>query len=240
MDGIKKYLDAYEHPKILDIGSGKGDFIQLLDSVYHDYQEIIGIDIVDYILEMDEDAFKNNPKIKWMDKDVLDTIFPKQSFEVISLSNTLHHISDLKSLFDKMERLLKPGGILIVTELFASNDLTSKQLSHKILHSFSAKILKEMNMLHSQISSKENIIEAIKKYASLPIEEHWVLETKPYEGHVNVEYLWGLVDQLLESVKGSSKYQAYLVEAKEIKAYLKENGLSLQKQVCVILKKAVS
>lgn len=240
MDHIKKYLTKYEQPKILDIGSGKGDFIHLLDSVYQDYQEIIGIDIVDYILEMDEAAFNHNPKIKWMDKDVLDTIFPKQSFDVISLSNTLHHMSDIKSLFDKMVSLLKPGGILIVIEMFTSNELTNEQVSHKILHSFSAKILREMNIVHSQLSNKNCILETVEKNVSIPIDQHWVLETKPYENPVTVEYLWGLIDQLLESVKDSPNYKAYLKDAQGIKTYLKENGLSLQKQVCVVLKKAVS
>lgn len=240
MDGIKKYLDAYKHPKILDIGSGKGDFIQLLDSVYQDYQEIIGIDIVDYILEMDEEAFKHNPKIKWMDKDVLDTVFPEQSFDVISLSNTLHHIEDIKGLFEKMNRLLKPGGILLVIEMFTSNDLTSGELSHKILHSFSAKIFKEMNIIHSQLSNKACILQAIKDNTSLPMIENWVLDTKAYEENLSVEYLWGLIDELLVAVKDSSKFDLYLKEAEEIKIFLKKYGLSLQKQVCVVLKKAVS
>jgi ubiquinone/menaquinone biosynthesis C-methylase UbiE len=240
MDRIKEYLIEYDNPKILDIGSGKGDFIQLLDSVYQDYQEIIGIDIVDYVLEMDETAFSHNPKIKWMDKDVLDTIFPKESFDVISLSNTLHHMSDIKSLFDKMTSLLKPGGMIIVVEMFTSNDLTNEQVSHRILHSFSAKILREMNIVHSQISNLNCIIEAIEKNASLPIDQHWVLETKPYEEPVTIEYLSKLIDDLLIEVKDSPKYSSYYKEAQEIKKYLKENGLSLQKQVCVILKKAVS
>jgi len=240
MDRIKKYLEQYEHPRILDIGSGKGDFIQLVDSVYQDYQEIIGIDIVDYILEMDEKAFSQNPKIKWMEKDVLDTVFSKESFDVISLSNTMHHMEDIQSLFDKMISLLKPGGILVIVEMFTTKDLTDKEVSHQILHSFSAKILKEMHIVHSQVSDKKCVLEAIGKYASLPITEEWVLDTLPYETELTVDYLSGLIDRLVESVKDSVNYDAYVKEANDIKGYLKVHGLSLQKQVCVVLKKAVS
>nr|MDA3932461.1 class I SAM-dependent methyltransferase [Mycoplasmatota bacterium] len=117
MKNLKKYLEQYINPRILDIGSGKGDFIKLIDYIFQDYKEIISIDIVDYLLEMDESAFSDNPKIKWMDKDVLETNFPKNSFDIISLSNTLHHIKDIKSILNQMENLLKPGGMLIVNEL---------------------------------------------------------------------------------------------------------------------------
>ena len=240
MDRIKKYLEQYDRPRILDIGSGKGDFIQLLNSVYHDYEEIIGIDIVDYILEMDEKAFSENPKIKWMEKDVLDTVFSKESFDVISLSNTLHHVENIQSLFKKMVSLLKPGGMIVVVEMFSTNDITKKELSHKFLHSFSAKILKEMNIVHSQVSTQKDILNVIHQYAELPILEQWVLETKPYESTLTVEYLWHLIDKLLVSVKNCDHYDSYLKEANDIKLYLKEHGLSLQKQVCVVLKKAVS
>lgn len=236
MNRLKKYLDKFDHPRILDIGSGKGDFIHLLDSVYPDYQEIIGIDIVDYLLEMDDLAFQNNPKIKWMDKDVLEATFPKHSFDVISLSNTLHHIDDKSSLFNKMINLLKPGGILIVSEMFTSNKLTNKQVSHQILHSFSAKIISEMNMVHSQISNVDCVIEAIEKYSPLPITEYWELNTQPYEVELTYEYLAELVDKLLVAVKDSSKFDLYNKEADEIKNYLKLHGLSLQNQICVVIK----
>lgn len=236
MRELKKYLDQYESPRILDIGSGKGDFVALIDHFYQNYSEIIGIDIVDYLLEMDKSAFENNPKIKWMDIDVLDTNFPKNSFDIISLSNTLHHIKDIKGIFDRMIELLKPNGMMIVNELISTNDLSNKQLSHQLLHSFAAKIDHDINKIHSQIFTQENILESIKKYSPIPIVDYWQLETKPFDEKVSMDDLNRLIDGLLNHVKNSPKYDLYKEEAVEIKKYLEENGFSFATSICVILK----
>lgn len=237
MKELKSYLSQYKNPRILDIGTGKGDFIAMIDYVYQDYSEIIGIDIVDYLLEMDESAFESNPKIKWMDLDVLETTFPKNSFDIISLSNTLHHIKDIKSMFNQMVEMLKPGGIIILSELISSNDLSEKQISHQLLHSFAAKIDHELNKVHSQIFSKENVMQAIEMYSPLPVDAIWELETKSFDEEITLEDLYRLVDGLLKNVKDSSKFEQYKEEALEIKDYLKENGFSFSTTICVILKK---
>lgn len=237
MKELKSYLSQYKNPRILDIGTGKGDFIAMIDYVYQDYSEIIGIDIVDYLLEMDESAFESNPKIKWMDLDVLETTFPKNSFDIISLSNTLHHIKDIKSMFNQMVEMLKPGGIIILSELISSNDLSEKQISHQLLHSFAAKIDHELNKVHSQIFSKENVMQAIEMYSPLPVDAIWELETKSFDEEITLEDLYRLVDGLLKNVKDSSKFEQYKEEALEIKDYLKENGFSFATTICVVLKK---
>jgi ubiquinone/menaquinone biosynthesis C-methylase UbiE len=237
MNELKKYLNQYENPRILDIGSGKGDFIGLIDFIYQDYSEIIGIDIVDYLSEMNEAAFNHNPKIKFMDMDVLDTTFPKNSFDIISLSNTLHHIKDIKSIFDQMEALLKPGGMMIVSELISKNDLTDKQFSHQLLHSFAAKVDHELNKVHAQVFTKENVMLAIDMFSPLPVVDSWILHTHPYDEKITLEDLYDLIDQILDKVKNSSKYDLYKKEAKELKDNLKENGFSFATTVCVILKK---
>lgn len=237
MNELKKYLKQYESPRILDIGSGKGDFISLIDYIYQDYQEIIGIDIVDYLLEMDESAFKNNPKIKWMDKDVLETNFPKESFDIISMSNTLHHIKDIQSFFNQMVRLLKPNGMLIISELMTDADLNNKQISHRLLHSFVAKLDHEYNKVHSQVFTKENIFQAIDMFSPLPVVDSWQLHTVPFEEEITLKDLYAVIDRLLENVKDSKNYELYEKEAIEIKKHLKENGFSFANTLCVILKK---
>lgn len=237
MNELKKYLNEYENPRILDIGSGKGDFIGLIDFIYQDYSEIIGIDIVDYLSEMDEAAFNHNPKIKIMDMDVLDTTFPKNSFDIISLSNTLHHIKDIKSIFDQMEALLKPGGMMIISELISEKELTEGQISHQLLHSFAAKVDHELNKVHAQVFTKENVLLAIDMFSPLPMVDSWILHTHPYEEKITLDDLFDLIDQILDKVKDSSKFDLYQKEAQDLKAYLKENGFSFATTICVILKK---
>jgi len=237
MKDLKPYLEKYKNPRILDIGSGKGDFIKFIDFINQDYQEIIGIDIVDYLAEIDQFAFQNNPKIRWMDLDVLETNFPKNSFDIISLSNTLHHMTDIESVFKRMSELLKPDGILLVVEVMSSNDLSNQQLSHQILHSFAAKIDHEIGKIHAQIFTKTNILETINQFSSLAIDKYWELNTKEFDKEIMLDDLYKVIDILLNKVKDSEKYELYKKEAMEIKEYLSKNGFSYSKTLCVVLKR---
>ncbi|MCF7923641.1 MAG: methyltransferase domain-containing protein [Candidatus Izimaplasma sp.] len=236
MNELKEYLEQYPEAKILDIGTGKGDFINLIDYLYHDYSEIIGVDIIDYLLEMDKDSFKGNPKIKFINEDILNPTFPKNSFDIISLSSTFHHLTDIEETLKHMTTLLKPGGIIIISELISDN-LDKKQVSHELLHHFAAKIVREIGMIHSQTCDKKGILKAVKKYAPIPVVDYWDMTIKDLYLDVEMSTLYQIIDQLLENVKDSEQYKVFKKEADEIKLYLKENGFQLANKLCIVLKK---
>lgn len=59
----------------------------------------------------------------WLDKkhvDALNTRFPSQSFDFIVASNMIHHLAFPKIFLDECERILKPGGRLIIQEVHTS------------------------------------------------------------------------------------------------------------------------
>ena len=232
---LKKYLEQYPNAKILDIGTGKGDFINLIDYLYQDYSEIIGIDVVDYLLEMNMDTFNNNPKIKFINEDILNTTFPKKSFDVISLSNTFHHLTNIKETLKHMVTLLKPKGIIIVSESIPENS-NKRQVSHKLLHHFAAKIDREIGMIHSQTCDKNGILKAVKNYSPIPVIDYWDMMVKDYKLDIQLSRLYDIIDELLEKVKDSDQYKEYKEEAEDIKLYLKENGFQLENRLCIILK----
>ncbi len=235
MNELKKYLEQYPNAKILDIGTGKGDFIGLIDYLYQDYNEIIGIDVIDYLLEMDKESFKDNPKIRFTNEDILSATFPKQSFDIISLSNTFHHFTNIEDTLKHMVSLLKPGGIIIISELISDNS-TKQQVSHKLLHHFAAKIDREIGVIHSQTCDKEGILKSVKKYSPIPMIDYWDLMVKDYEINVKLSKLYDIIDNLLVNVKDSKQYNDYKRESEEIKKYLKANGFQLANKLCMILK----
>ncbi|MFW5889116.1 MAG: class I SAM-dependent methyltransferase [Bacillota bacterium] len=234
---LRKYLEQYPNAKILDIGTGKGDFINLIDYLYQDYFEIIGIDVVDYLLEMDERIFKGNPKIKYINEDILNTTLPKNNFDIISLSNTFHHLTNIETTLKYMKTLLKPNGIIIVSESIPDK-ANKQQVSHRLLHHFAAKIDREIGKIHSQTCDKAGIIQAVKKYSPLPIIDYWDMGVEDYELDIELSRLYEIIDELLKKVKDSKHYEEYKSEAEDIKIYLKENGFQLENKLCLILKNA--
>lgn len=98
---MNKYIEKDD--RVLEIGCGTGvsrDFIRK-DA------ELMLTDIVD------------SP---WVDKvvDALDTKFSKESFDVVFCNNMIHHVAFPKNFFREMNRILKPGGYLLIQEVNSS------------------------------------------------------------------------------------------------------------------------
>lgn len=59
----------------------------------------------------------------WLDKknvDALNSGMPSQSFEFVVASNMIHHLAFPKNFLDECQRILKPGGRLIIQEIHTS------------------------------------------------------------------------------------------------------------------------
>lgn len=100
---IKRFLSKMKEGPFIDIGSGSGRFI-------NDAQrEFFSLDI----------SQKNNSSnaIK-IEGDILHAPFRSGSFSLITLSQILEHTSSPEDVVSEMSRILKPGGILLITVPF--------------------------------------------------------------------------------------------------------------------------
>ena len=106
--------------RILDFGCGNGSLIRHLLATFPD-TEIWGTDSSSLSLEI---AKRDNPNMKSVsDKDI-----PVGYFELIIISNVLHHVheSDRVSLLDKISNCLVRDGKLVIFEHNRLNPITRK------------------------------------------------------------------------------------------------------------------
>lgn len=101
--------------KWLDYGCGAGGMLQYL-------KKKNVIQAGDQIYKLDTFGFDQSPYIEKLRRNgfqILDTDainrFPDQSFEVISCLEVIEHIPDPKRTLSQISRLLKPGGLLLLT-----------------------------------------------------------------------------------------------------------------------------
>lgn len=87
--------------EVLDIGAGRGDFKTIFTG-----SQYTGLDIYPYPeLDLAADLIQVCP-------------FNDESFDLIVLANVIEHVYDYRALFSQSARLLKPGGMLLVTVPF--------------------------------------------------------------------------------------------------------------------------
>lgn len=236
MKRLQEYLMQYHNPKILDVGTGRGNFIQLIKMLSNNFQEIIGTDLDDRLLQSNRESFKDDLRIKFVNDNILETKLSEGYFDIICLSNTVHHLEDLTDTYRGMSKLLNKDGIIIINEMIADN-LNPAQISHKLLHHFAAKVDREIGRVHDETYNRDDLIGKITDLAKEKVVDVWDMifeddsidyDFNPYEN---------LLDHLVKIVANKENANDFKEEADEIKEYIKSNGFKSATQVVIIIKK---
>ncbi len=100
------YLNAIPHGRLLEVGCGNG---RMLKSMQEKGWDVVGVD--------PDPIAINNAKSKGLivyQGILADQKFMKDSFDAIALSHVIEHVPDPLSLLKECERILKPGGHLVL------------------------------------------------------------------------------------------------------------------------------
>ncbi|HPI67366.1 MAG TPA: methyltransferase domain-containing protein [bacterium] len=104
-------LGDVKNKKILDVGAGTG---RLAIRLAEKGVDVTALDISPEILKI---LSKKNKKIKTITADAKALPFPDNSFDVIVAAFLIVHLKELKYFFAESYRVLKPGGLLALTNI---------------------------------------------------------------------------------------------------------------------------
>jgi len=106
----------------LEIGCGTGAFARLLAQRF---QQVLALDLSPQMIETARARSQGYPNITFEVVDVLAWAFPRARFDCIASIATLHHLP-LERILEDMRAGLKPGGVLLVLDLFKAQGLAGK------------------------------------------------------------------------------------------------------------------
>ena len=98
----------------LEIGCGTGTFARLLAKRS---QHVLALDLSPEMIRLARERSAQFPNIDFQLADVLDSPLPAEQFDCIASIATLHHLP-LAQILSKMKAALKPGGVLLILDLF--------------------------------------------------------------------------------------------------------------------------
>ncbi|QVK20965.1 class I SAM-dependent methyltransferase [Mycoplasmatota bacterium] len=237
MDKLKEFLKESHKKLFLDVCTGQGDFMQFLKSIYNNFDKMIGIDIIHKTIKNADEKNEDN-RIRFVEMSAEQMEYENNSFDIVCLSNSLHHLADIPKVLNEMKRVVKKGGYIIINEML-SNNLDAMQISHLKLHHFAAKIDRLLGDSHNETYTKDEIITRLKNGIDLSLYKSWVLEVPRRKENTKEELDWihSVLDRLIERIPEYVEKEEYVKEAEEIKKYIKEHGYDGANSLLVILTK---
>ena len=104
----------------LDVGCGTGAFSRLLAKTSG---RVLALDLSPEMIRVARERSAQFPNIEFEVADVLARELPAERFDCIATVATLHHLP-MKEVLPKLKGALKPGGVLLVLDLFEAEGPT--------------------------------------------------------------------------------------------------------------------
>lgn len=234
MEKLKEILNGYNKPSILDIATGVGSFISIITQLTENYSKIIGIDNNPRAIEAAGKNFEN-PKVSFLLMDAADMKFDKHSFDIVCLSNSMHHMKDINSVINKMAEVVKPNGILLFNEMISDNE-DEQRMTHTYFHHFWAEVNRANGIVHDETMTKQEILNVFTNHKGICLKTAWEMQV-PDEGDLPDEayaQLRATLDRSLDAVKDKSNFAYYKETADKLRERLETIGFKSAVQILAV------
>jgi ubiquinone/menaquinone biosynthesis C-methylase UbiE len=215
---------SIEVDTVLDLATGRGEFLEFLRQSLGKVTKMKGIDTHGRMLEMARESF---PDAEFELMDAYKTDYPDRSIDLTSVSNSLHHFSEPELVLNEMLRITKPGGYLVVREMVGDSDQTASQMSHVLIHHFSAEIDRLLGREHRETYSEKDLTVLLD---SIPVneKEYMVFDYSVSDEDImqNNENYIRLIDTILKPVAESSEFKQLSAKGQRIKEHIQNHGFA--------------
>jgi ubiquinone/menaquinone biosynthesis C-methylase UbiE len=228
MKQVIDYFAGKQVNKILDVGTGTGDFVKVLKNVFP-VAEITGVDPLEESLE---EAKRSYPDVHFQKMTGEKLVFENSQFDLVSISMALHHLPDIQAAFGEMKRVLKPGGWIIVNEL-VSDGLNPAQEVHKLFHHFRSNIDRMLGEHHREAFTRDEIPAIIQK-AGIKIELQFMDDQGNPDSPENYSLRYKSMATHLERINDREEYQLLKPQLEIFRNKLEEHGFQPSPRMVIV------
>ena len=234
MDKLRKELSALKVEKILDIATRDGNFAKEMLLGLGKCEKAVALDISDKMFDKGREKCAGLP-VEFVLGNACAMDFEDNSFDIVAVANSLHHIPDQTALFREMYRVVKPGGLLLISEMY--NDGQPKgSLTHWILHDLDCSMHTIDGIYHHHTYSKATILNMVKN-AGFTVEKTLCDLVDDPKVLKKLHERVAAVPESLKKYEGNSEYTAIRAEADWLAQEYADNGITSAEQLVIFARK---
>jgi ubiquinone/menaquinone biosynthesis C-methylase UbiE len=225
METLESALSALRPRRVLDLATGSGDFALRLASSLGSYGDILAVDSQDKAVEAAAKNLGSARDARAEKADASALPYPAGSFDLVSVSNSLHHFPEPGQVLGEAARVLAPGGTLVVFEMHREAP-DEASMSHVLLHHWWAAIDGLCGTFHAETYGREGLraLVAAAKLRDVAELELPGEEGDPFDPEM-AAYIGEVIDRYIGKIPAGSKDAAALAaRGEELRARVKAVG----------------
>jgi ubiquinone/menaquinone biosynthesis C-methylase UbiE len=121
---VDRLVELGARGRVLDIGCGPGQVALLIAERLPD-ATVVGIDLARHMLDVAQAHRSTSPvgdRVSFELADAKGLPYPDHVFDTVCSNTILHHIPDPRPFLAEAARVLRPGGVLLIRDLFRPRD----------------------------------------------------------------------------------------------------------------------
>lgn len=234
MNSMKYILGEISGGHVLDVATGNGGFIHELISGLKDYDDILGIDIKEKAKSAFVESFKGNPKVHFRLMDAEKPEFSAASFDTVCISNSLHHFKDPRLVLTNMSGILRPGGSLIISEMYRDGQ-SEVQMTHVLLHHWWGAVDRMNGIFHNETYLRQELVDLVNGlgFEIQKVGDISDIEQDPKDPEVKLE-LDPVIEMYIQRAEGDAGLQS---RGNHLRQRLDEIGFQSASTLVMVAKK---
>ncbi len=159
MSGVIEYLRGYAPVRLLDVGCGDGAMTRGLVEKLPTVTRLVGVDRDPVALDEARDCLQG------LEPDIDCTLLqahaeqlplPDACFDAVLCCDLLHHLASVSAALGEVQRVLRPGGVLVVFEILADVQTPAEEVGRD-MHHLKAWVDRIMGIPHGESFSEEKV-----------------------------------------------------------------------------------
>lgn len=226
MNEIYTKLNNVSVGNILDLATGQGNFLNHICSVFKNYTKAVGIDLSDKALSsLSEKEWDDRISFEKMDCSALQ--YEDESFDVVTICNSIHHFEQQDKVLAEAIRVLKKGGYLLISEMFHSADERASQKTHSDFHHWWGEIDSALGNYHGRTFTKKELLNIVEDLPLFSMEVQVDLGTDEDIHSVEIkEHLNKAYDMYVQRAEGLENKALYVKKGQALLSKLEKDGFS--------------